>query len=160
MDSEITSKNFPLRWNRSRSLILSRVMVYTFYLLLATAVVTLPWLLGWYFGWMKKDESLLYPLMGGLWVSAGWAFGALYCLDRLLRNISRAEVFTPRNVRYLRALSWCCFAVAILFMIFCVYYLLGAVVGVLAAFVGLIVRVVKNVFNKAVELQQENDLTV
>lgn len=48
-----------------------------------------------------------------------------------------------------------------LFLIFCVYYyILGAILAVLAAFAGLIVRVVKNAFNKAVDLQQENDLTV
>lgn len=147
-------------WNKSRSLLLSRVMVFIFYAALIAAVATLPWLLRWYFDYMHKDVTILMPLMCGLWASAGAAFGALFCLDKLLRNISRGLTFIPQNVSLLRVLSWCCFAVALLFIVFCVYYLLGAVVSILAAFAGLIVRVIKNVFAQAVELQRENDLTV
>ena len=149
-----------IRWNTSKSLILSRVMVYVFMAAMAAAVIMLPEMLKWYFGSLRKDPSLLVPLMIGLSVSAAWGFGALYCLDRLLRNMARSQVFIPENVRYLRALSWCCFAVSALFFVFCFYYLLGVILAVLAAFAGLIVRVVKNVFKQAVDLQRDNDLTV
>lgn len=147
-------------WSKPRSLLLSRIMVYVFYAALIAAVATLPWLLKWYFNYMHKDVTILLPLMLGLWASAAAAFGALFCLDKLLRNIARGETFVHQNVTLLRLLSWCCFAVAILFIVFCFYYLLGAVISVLAAFAGLIVRVIKNVFSQAVELQTENDLTV
>gem|GEM_PF-167065 len=148
------------RWDKSKSLILSRVMVYVFFAALVAAVITLPWMLEWYFDRMQKDRALLTPLMIGLWISAVWAFGALFCLDRLLWNMARSLVFIPENVRYLRALSWCCFAVSALLIAFCASYLPGAALAVLAAFAGLIVRVVKNAFNKAVDLQRESDLTV
>ena len=147
-------------WSRSKSLMLSRVMVYIFYAVLIVLCGSLPWLLRWYMDSLGKQESLFLPLMSGLYLSALAAFVALFCLDRLLLNMRQGHVFTSQNVKLLRFLSWSCYVVSLLFFAFCVYYVAGAIIALLAAFAGLIVRVVKNVFAEALELKQENDLTV
>ena len=77
-----------------------------------------------------------------------------------MKRIAAGEVFVEENVKALRAISWCCFLVAIVFFAFFFYYILGLILAILAAFAGLVLRVVKNVFAQAVEIKEENDLTV
>jgi hypothetical protein len=89
------------------------------------------------------------------------ALVALFCLDRLLANIMKDAVFTAENVKALRAISWCCFAGAFILTVTALYFApILLVVAAVAAFFGLIVRVVKNVINAAVALKSENDFTI
>ena len=90
----------------------------------------------------------------------GRAPAALYGLWRLLRNISEGEVFIPENVSILRLLSWCCIAAGLVCLFSALYYMPFLIVSAAAAFVGLILRVVKNVFAEAVRLKDENDYTI
>jgi len=89
------------------------------------------------------------------------AFGALWALDRLLCAVRREEVFTSGNVRYLRIISWCCFAAGAILLVGCFFVSINLViVAVLAAFFGIVIRVVKNLFAAAVALKDENDYTI
>lgn len=81
----------------------------------------------------------------------------LFSLDRLLANIRKKDVFINRNVKHLRVISWCSFAVSVILFISGVYYLLFLLIAVAAAFFGLILRVVKNVIEQAVAIKNEND---
>jgi len=89
------------------------------------------------------------------------AFGALWHLDRLLRAVRQEQVFTDTNVKNLRIISWCCFAAGAILLV-------GAfiinpnliILAVLAAFFGIVIRVVKNLFEAAVALKDENDFTI
>ena len=101
---------------------------------------------------------------------------AFFNLCGLLKAVKGREVFVPANVRRLRTISWACFLVAFLFLAtdliwaFCSEdgqasfridpLLLFFAMAVLSAFMGLILRVVKNVFEAAVQLKTENDLTI
>jgi hypothetical protein len=101
---------------------------------------------------------------------------ALFCIHSLVSNIAGGRVFVQANVRLLRAIAWCCFAASVILVCACVaeavvfaeifaespvpaqgFIILAAMV---AAFVGMIVRVVKNVFAAAVELKDEHDYTI
>ena len=64
------------------------------------------------------------------------------------------------NVKLLRILSYCCFSVTLIFIYFSIYTPVSLAIALAAAFMGLILRVLKNVFSQAVELREENDLTV
>ena len=75
-------------------------------------------------------------------------------------NISEGEVFIPENVSILRLLSWCCIAAGLVCLFSALYYMPFLIVSAAAAFVGLILRVVKNVFAEAVRLKDENDYTI
>jgi len=66
-------------------------------------------------------------------------------------------VFINGNVELLRRISWTCFMGAGLAAVSTYYYLPWLFLAAAAAFMGLIVRVVKNVVAKAVELQDEVD---
>ena len=147
-------------WTKSRSLTLSRIMVALFLLMLAAGCPGLPWLLRWYIGYTAKSGLAQVPVLASLWACAAPAFIALVQLGKMLNNIARDKVFVRDNIRALRLISWCCFAVAAVFVCFFFAYVLGLILAILAAFAGLVLRVVKNVFEQAVELKEENDLTV
>ncbi|MCL1849049.1 MAG: DUF2975 domain-containing protein [Clostridiales bacterium] len=147
-------------WTKSKSLFLSRIMIAFFLVALVAGSVGLRWILGWYFGFTGKSFASMLPLMATLWACAAPAFLALLHLGGMLKRIAAGEVFVEENVKALRAISWCCFLVAIVFFAFFFYYILGLILAILAAFAGLVLRVVKNVFAQAVEIKEENDLTV
>jgi hypothetical protein len=84
----------------------------------------------------------------------------LYSLFRMLNRIQRGIVFTSTNVVDLRRISWSCFVGALIAIIAASYYLPWVFIAIAAAFMGLIVRVVKNVVAEAVALKEEADFTI
>ena len=85
---------------------------------------------------------------------------ALAGLWRLLDNIEKNDVFIDNNVQILRMLSWRCIFAGVVCFISSVYYLPFLIIAAAAGFVGLLLRIVKNVFARAVEIKQDNDYTI
>lgn len=152
-------------WTESRSIRLSKVMVYLF----AAAMVLCD-----VFGW-KLVQLLLYAAGGaGHWVpwQGGYALLAclylcsvpayvlLYSMNRLLNNIQQEKVFLAENVVLLRRVSWCCLSAAVVCMAGALFFPSLLIVVLAASFVGLIVRIVKNVFEQAIRMKDELDFTV
>ncbi|MDR1205039.1 MAG: DUF2975 domain-containing protein [Peptococcaceae bacterium] len=135
-------------------------MTSLFLLLVTAGALGMPLILNWYIGYAGKNSDIYLRLLYTLRISAIPAFIALICLGRLLKNIDGGQIFVSRNVRLLRILSWCCFTAAGIFLVMTFNYVTGLFVVISAAFMGLILRVVKNVIAQAIELKQENDLTV
>ena len=79
---------------------------------------------------------------------------------RILFNVRKNVVFDRVNVKYCRFISWCCFAVCAFFFALGFFIPFSFVIAFAAGFIGLVVRVVKNLFNEAVDIKEENDLTV
>ena len=98
--------------------------------------------------------------MGTIYVGFVPAAFLLYSLFKLLRRIETGQVFTDENVDLLRRISWSCFAGAGVALVSLFYYYPWFFVALAAAFMGLIVRVVKNVVAQVVELKNEADYTV
>lgn len=85
----------------------------------------------------------------------------LWKLRRLLKNIGAGVVFDEANVSLMRMVSICCFIAAFFCMGFAflgMWSLLSITFA--AGFVGLIVRIVGNVFEQAIQMKDELDLTV
>jgi hypothetical protein len=78
----------------------------------------------------------------------------------MLHRIESGQVFTTENVESLRLISWSCIIGGLICLAPSFYYFPWALVSVAAAFMGLIVRVVKNVVAQAVALKDEIDYTV
>ena len=78
----------------------------------------------------------------------------------LLLRVRSEQVFTEKSVALIRGISWCAVAIGVLFFVLGYYFKLAIVVGVAAVFLGLCLRVVKNVIETATEIKCENDLTV
>lgn len=154
-------------WNRKRSVTLSIVVCFVFVVLLTALLFLSPWLINVWFtvyrGWKEsgaaiQDVSTLF--IGCFYPCAAFAYITLYSLLRLLFNIKKDEIFISTNVKYLRRISWCCFAVAIITLIGGIFYVPFLLIAVAAAFMGLMLRIIKNVMQNAVEINEENELTI
>jgi hypothetical protein len=88
------------------------------------------------------------------------AYTALISLDRLLAAIRQDRVFTQDNVRHLRVISWACIVAALVLAVASYVSIAFFALAILAAFFGVVLRVVKNLFAAAVALQDENDYTI
>ncbi|MBQ8208540.1 MAG: DUF2975 domain-containing protein [Clostridia bacterium] len=88
------------------------------------------------------------------------AFIADISLLILLNLVGKKKIFTALSVNLLRLISLCCFAEVILFLILSKFFLLSLVVAFAALFLGIVLRVVKNVIEEAAAIKAENDFTV
>lgn len=148
-------------WNDRKSITLTRVVVAT--AILGSAIMTIsgPWLTRW-----MVTAHALPPRTGPVLLVLGYlcavlAFGMLFSLYKFLRRIEAGQIFVPANVTALRRISWCCVGAAVLCLPAGVaIYLPFAFLGVAAAFMALIVRVLKNAFEQAVRMKDELDLTI
>ena len=82
-------------------------------------------------------------------------------LFMLLMKVKAGKVFTTESVGLIRGISWGCYLVAGVFCGLAAYFTFVALlVAFVAAFLGLCLRVVKNVIEEATEIKAENDMTV
>lgn len=148
-------------WNGEKSIALSKLCILLFLGLLLAIAVSAPWLTHWFVNFsqagLKGTESYFLATIYVGFVPAAYL---LYSLLGLLRRIDAGQVFIAANVELLRRISWSCFAGAGIALISIFYYYPWFFLAVAAAFMGLIVRVVKNVIAQAVELKNEADYTV
>ncbi len=149
-----------MEWTKDRSIGLSIVFVYVFAVLLLAADIAAPFLLNWSNRLIPSDPSHGTLALITLYSASVFAWICLVLLRQLLQNLRRSEVFTRENIRLLRGISWCCAAVAFVFLISMLYFIPYFVVAAAAAFMMLIVRIVKNIFQQAADMKSDLDLTI
>lgn len=150
-----------MKWNDDKSLLLTRVCVWLSAAALVLLCVSAPWL----FSWFIQKRLILPPQSRDYFLVTTYtvavpAVVTLYMMNRLLANIRKEEVFTEKNTRYLRGMSWCCLAAGLIFLVSSFYYLPFFALCAAAVFMALILRVIKNVFAQAEEIKKENDYTI
>lgn len=95
-----------------------------------------------------------------IYVCLAFALSALAALHILLSNINSGKVFIPQNTRCLRLISWACMLAGAALVVLGLWRFVFLFAALLAVMVGLVMRVMKNVFEKAVEIKSENDFTI
>ena len=118
--------------------------------------IAMPWLVKWYISWETGRTAILIAYYACL----PFALTALVCLWKLLQNIRAEQVFQERNSRLMAVVSWCCAGVAVSCLVCGLWYVPLFMLAAAAAFMALIVRIVKNVFQQAIAMKSELDLTV
>ena len=147
-------------WNPNKSVTASSICTKVVIAIVICFVFTAPMMVKSYVSYTMKDPYVVKSLIATIYACAVPGLIALLSLDRLLANIKKKDVFIKKNVKHLRVISWCSFAVSIILFISAYYYLLFLLIAVAAAFFGLILRVVKNVIEQAVAIKDENDFTI
>jgi len=150
-------------WNQKKSVVLSIVCTRVLIVLTIALAVLDPFLAanGFFDDRALIRADMIPALLTVTYVCFVPAIILLFMLERLLVSIRRGDVFTRKNVNYLRLISWACFAAAIILL--CSGFFISVVflfMGVCAGFFGLILRVVKNVIAAAVQIKEENDFTI
>lgn len=136
------------------STILSLILSGVFFVAILFGAFIMPGFVRLIMGWVKPIILILGYLV--LLV----ALIADVLMFFLLLRVKNELVFTSKSVSIIRAVSYCAFLIGILFIALGYFFKIAFVVSVAAVFLGLCLRVVKNVIEKACEIKDENDLTV
>lgn len=154
-------------WNIKKSVQLSLIVCYALVVVLAILIVfgtnIFEFYMTAYRGLEPDGEKLnylKYVFVACFYPSAIFSAGILYYLIRMLCNIKVGNVFTENNVKCLKLVSWFCFAIGIITFIGAFFYIPFGFVAAAGGFVGMLLRVCKNVMQSAVELREENELTI
>lgn len=137
------------------TLIIDRIGIVVWF----ACLFLVPQIARWYDMYSNKD-SIFVQFVILVYLAMIPAAIILVKLNTLLSNIQKEKIFEHDNVTCLRVISYCCFIIAALAAIMIYWRILSVVVVVSFGFVGLLLRVLKNVFEQAVLLREENDLTV
>ena len=148
-----------MKWTQKASLRLTTIINWVAFATVVFLMFFIPVMARWYDD-VSMTPPIFLPLCICLYQSAGQGLVVLLTLGRLLHNLNRDRIFVTQNVTCLRIISWCCFGVALVFLVLAWFRSLGLLVAFAAAFFGLILRVLKNVFARAVTLQEEADYTI
>lgn len=149
-----------LKIDKHISATISLILAVLAFLVIVAVAVYIPF---WDFEHFFAFRPVMYPhavVMILLYLILVPAMVADVSLLLLLGKVRQAAVFSPESVSYIRLISWCCFAEVVLFAFLSACSPLMLVVAFAAAFLGVVLRVVKNVIEEAVDLKAENDYTV
>ena len=144
--------------NRSASLTLwaNRILMAV---VLALAFA-MPKLLHWYNRIRPLEGYTNMALLIAFYLCVPISLYALYNLEKLLRNILAGEVFIRLNVRIIRRVCGCCMLVSLICLPAAFYYAPLIFFCIVMAFLCPVVNVVRYVFDAAVTIREENDLTI
>ena len=143
-----------------RSIAITSVLIKVAIVLCAAALFLMPYAAKMYEQISFQRDNVTVPLLLTFYVCAAFGFVILFVLNKLIKNIGSEKVFIDENVKLLKILSYCCFAIAVVTLIFARFRILVFVITFAAAFIGLILRVIKNCFTEAIRLREENDFTI
>ena len=148
------------RISEKASTILSLIFTGAALALLVVLTCTLPSIVGWYLAMTERPELDRTAITVLLYIALVPAYAAALALLALLRKVQRDEIFTQKAVGNLRLVSYCCLAESAVFAALTVYFRFAAFIAFAALFMGVILRVVKNVIARAAEVKAENDFTI
>lgn len=134
------------------------VITYIFCALLFVLNILASPLLHWFFG-ENRIETIKIVLYS-FYICSLPAWVALISILKLMKNVISENIFISKTVLYIKTLSYCCGFVACVCFITGIGYLPMMIFSLGAAFMMLILRVLKNVLAKATEIKNENELTI
>ena len=151
-------------WNSKRSIILTKFCILV--LMLASVIMMFcgKYLISRFLiltGGAKIDisnEFSFYIITFISYILGILALLTLFCMLRFIVNLENDLVFVPQNIKWLRFISYGCLSAGLLLIIATVvYHKLFLVLSLAALFMMLIVRVIKNAFEQAIEMKEELD---
>lgn len=125
---------------------ISLFLTNIFFCLLIVFTITLPLMVTWYVETMGRAASLPATIMVTCYPCVPFAGTILLSLRRFLKDTIKGEIFTPRNIKYLRNISMCCAIISLITFIGGKFYLPFLIVGSTFAFLSLLVYSLRGIF--------------
>ena len=142
------------------SVITSLITAFLLSAVLLLLAFTAPLLTNMFIDYFERPAAIFKPIVITFYTILPLAAGVLVCLIKLLFNIVADDVFIKENVTLLRAISILLAIATFVFAVSGYFYMPFYILAAFAAFMVIIVRVVKNCFAAAVILKDENDMTI
>lgn len=150
-----------MRWSYQRSIFLTKGCILLFGAGYLGVVLTCPLLIERFVHYsISAEENAQWLFNATIYACAVPLGFLLWNLWKLVVDIGLEEIFTEANIRRLRVISWMCFAVSGICLASMAYYLFWGIFAACMAFMGMLIRVIKNTFERARELKEEVDYTI
>lgn len=151
-----------LKISSKKSVMFSIVLSVAVFIALAAGALFMPYLVELYlnlkFGAVTMNYYLPVMVLG--YTCLVLTASADVMLIRLLLRVKDGNVFTDKSVALIRGISWSVIFLGVTFFILGFYFLIAFLVAFACMFLGLCVRVVKNVIELASKIKAENDFTI
>ena len=154
-----TEVNMP-KIKSKTSTVISQVLTCILIAAMVLATCTMPFIVNWYIRVSGREGINAVFVIIVMYVALIPAYAAVISLWKLLAAVKREDIFTPASVSQLRLISYCAFAEAVVFAILSNQFLFSLAISFAGVFIGMVIRVVKNVIQTAVEVKEENDYTI
>jgi len=147
---------------KTKTLYIAKLFIDALLILCIVGVVTIPFWMRAYQGWLRYDDTVFYPMMVIVGLSGALAAFILFTLDRMYKTLTSGDPFVQANVTAFRRISVTCAVIAVLYIIKCFIVFSLATIIVVLIFIGgtLFCYTLKDLFARAVEYKEENDLTI
>lgn len=123
-------------------------------------VLMMPRLIAWYNTLRILSDDQNYAILAAFYACVPVVLYALWNLEKLLRNIAAGQVFVTENVSFIGRVCFCCAGVGVICLPSAFFYAPLVFMCVIMGFLCPVVNVVRQVFRAAVDLREENDLTI
>lgn len=141
--------------NYRKSAKLSLFVTYVFMVFLLLCVIFLPMVVTWYVEVMGRDQTLPTTIMLTCYPLTPFAAITLFSLRRLLLNLIDGLVLGEQNIKMLKRISICLICAGVIMLCVGHRYMPFYIAGVAAAAGSLIVSVIQNIFEAALQIKNE-----
>lgn len=125
--------------------------------------ISLPWSLPWYMKTIYRDSNEnYYFLLGFLYISGFVCLVLVNEVRKIFKTLNRRNPFMMDNVKSLHRIAVACFIIAAAYIVKIFFYnsVLTMIITMVFIIAGLFSIVLAEVFRQAVEVKEENDLTI
>ena len=126
-------------------------------------LLSLPIALKWYLGFMyTRTSENYYFLLGFLFITGILALAVVNEIRKLLKNINKRNPFIRDNVKSLNRIAVSCLVIAACYVIKIIFYnsFLTIIITMVFIITGFFSIILAEVFQQAVIVKEENDLTI
>lgn len=145
---------------KKRSILATKVCVLICVVLLLALLALAPNLAQRYVEFRGMSQGIYQAIVSTFYSCSAPALIALLSMWVLLVHIQKEEPFSKRNCFLLAVISWCCVWVAVAMFVGAFWYAPLLFISAAMGFIFLVVRVVRGCFLAALELKEENSLTI
>lgn len=142
------------------SLFLSYAFCILGFVLIALLTVAVPQCKLSFVGFCAEDYSYLWLVLSCSYVILALMAVANVCLLLLLNKVRTDAIFTNASVRLLNIISWASILAAIVAIPTCFFMHAGIAIVFIALFLGLVIRIIKQVIGRGTMLKNEYDSTI
>ena len=125
--------------------------------------ISLPFSLKWYFGVIYRISSEnYYFLLGFLYITGFFCLVIVFELKKIFKTLNRRNPFMMDNVKSLNRMAISAFIIALLYVIKVIFYnsFLTVIITMVFIVAGLFTVIFAEVFRQAIQVKEENDLTI
>lgn len=126
-------------------------------------LITLPYVLRWYMNALSLTSSENYNfLLGFLYITGVVCLVLVNEIRKIFKTLNRRNPFMLDNVKSLNRVGVACFIIAAAYLVKIFFYnsVLTAIITMVFIIAGLFSVVLAEVFRQAIEVKEENDLTI